>query len=130
MKNSNIKIGTNKSFGIVFFVVFLLIGLYPLLNDDSLRWWALIVSVFFLLLGFLNSALLTPLNSIWFKFGLFLGKFVSPIVMGLVYFAVVFPTFLFLKLLKKNYLNIKYEKNKHSYWIEVKNKNNSMKDQF
>ena len=130
MKNSNIKIGTNKSFGIVFFVVFLLIGFYPLLNDDSLRWWALIVSVFFLLLGFLNSVLLTPLNSIWFKFGLFLGKFVSPIVMGLVYFAVVFPTFLFLKLLKKNYLNIKYEKNKHSYWIEVKNKNNSMKDQF
>ena len=130
MKNSNIKIGTNKSFGIVFFVVFLLIGFYPLLNDDSLRWWAIIVSVFFLLLGFLNSVLLTPLNSIWFKFGLFLGKFVSPIVMGLVYFAVVFPTFLFLKLLKKNYLNIKYEKNKHSYWIEVKNKNNSMKDQF
>ena len=130
MKNSNIKIGTNKSFGIVFFVVFLLIGFYPLLNDDSLRWWAIIVSVFFLLLGFLNSVLLTPLNSIWFKFGLFLGKFVSPIVMGLVYFAVVFPTFLFLKLLKKNYLNIEYEKNKHSYWINVKNKNKSMKDQF
>ncbi len=130
MKNSNIKIGTNKSFGIVFFVVFLLIGFYPLLNDDSLRWWAIIVSVFFLLLGFLNSVLLTPLNSIWFKFGLFLGKFVSPIVMGLVYFAVVFPTFLFLKLLKKNYLNIKYEKNRLSYWMDVKNKNKSMKDQF
>ena len=130
MKNSNIKIGTNKSFGIVFFVVFMLIGFYPLLNDDSLRWWALIISVFFLLLGFLNSVLLTPLNSIWFKFGLFLGKFVSPIVMGLVYFAVVFPTFLFLKLLKKNYLNIEYEKNRHSYWIDVKNKNKSMKDQF
>ena len=130
MKNSNIKIGTNKSFGIVFFVVFLLIGFYPLLNDDSLRWWAIIVSVFFLLLGFLNSVLLTPLNSIWFKFGLFLGKFVSPIVMGLVYFAVVFPTFLFLKLLKKNYLNIKYEKNKLSYWMDVKDKNKSMKDQF
>ena len=130
MKNRNIKIGTNKSFGIVFFVVFLLIGFYPLLNDDSLRWWAIIVSVFFLLLGFLNSVLLTPLNSIWFKFGLFLGKFVSPIVMGLVYFAVVFPTFLFLKLLKKNYLNIKYEKNRLSYWMDVKNKNKSMKDQF
>jgi len=130
LKNRNIKIGTNKSFGIVFFVVFLLIGFYPLLNDDSLRWWAIIVSVFFLLLGFLNSVLLTPLNSIWFKFGLFLGKFVSPIVMGLVYFAVVFPTFLFLKLLKKNYLNIKYEKNRLSYWMDVKNKNKSMKDQF
>ena len=130
MKNSNIKIGTNKSFGIVFFVVFMLIGFYPLLNDDSLRWWAIIVSVFFLLLGFLNSVLLTPLNSIWFKFGLFLGKFVSPIVMGLVYFAVVFPTFLFLKLLKKNYLNIEYEKNKLSYWMDVKDKNKSMKDQF
>ena len=107
MKNRNIKIGTNKSFGIVFFVVFLLIGFYPLLNDDSLRWWAIIVSVFFLLLGFLNSVLLTPLNSIWFKFGLFLGKFVSPIVMGLVYFAVVLPTFLFLNLIfQQRSLNI------------------------
>jgi len=104
--------------------------LYPLLNDHGIRVWSIIVGFIFLFLGIVNSPILKPLNLIWFKFGLFLGKFVSPIVMGLIYFAVVFPTFIFLKLLKKNYLNIKYEKNKHSYWIEVKNKNNSMKDQF
>ena len=127
---NNIKPGSIKSFGIVFFFVFVIIALYPLLNENSIRVWSLIVSFIFLFLGMLNSTLLRPLNLIWFKFGLFLGKFVSPIVMGLIYFAVVFPTFIFLKLLKKNYLNIKYEKNKHSYWIEVKNKNNSMKDQF
>ena len=128
MQNS--KSGSIKSFGIVFFFVFIIIGLYPLLNDHGIRVWSIIVGFIFLFLGIVNSPILKPLNLIWFKFGLFLGKFVSPIVMGLVYFAVVFPTFIFLKLLKKNYLNIKYEKNKHSYWIEVKNKNNSMKDQF
>ena len=128
MQNS--KAGSIKSFGIVFFFVFIIIGLYPLLNDHGIRVWSIIVGFIFLFLGIVNSPILKPLNLIWFKFGLFLGKFVSPIVMGLIYFAVVFPTFPFLKLLKKNYLNIKYEKNKHSYWIEVKNKNNSMKDQF
>ena len=128
MQNS--KSGSIKSFGIVFFFVFIIIGLYPLLNDHGIRVWSIIVGFIFLFLGIVNSPILKPLNLIWFKFGLFLGKFVSPIVMGLIYFAVVFPTFIFLKLLKKNYLNIKYEKNKHSYWIEVKNKNNSMKDQF
>ena len=126
----DIKVSSNKSFGIVFFIVFLLIAFYPVLNNESLRVWALLLSFIFLFLGILDSVLLTPLNSVWFKFGLFLGKFVSPVIMGFVYFAVVFPTFLFLKFFKKNYLNIKYEKNKHSYWKDVQNKNNSMKDQF
>ena len=77
-----------------------------------------------------NSPILKPLNLIWFKFGLFLGKFIAPIVMGIVYFIVVFPTFLFLKLIKKNYLNIKYERNKTSYWINIKEKISTMRDQF
>ena len=77
-----------------------------------------------------NSPILKPLNLIWFKLGLFLGKFISPIVMGIVYFIVVFPTSVLTKLFKKNYLNVKYEKNKSSYWINVKDKNNTMKDQF
>ena len=127
---NKIKSSSNKSFGIVFFIVFLIIAFYPLFNNESIRVWALLLSFIFLFLGILDSVLLTPLNSLWFKFGLFLGKFVSPIIMGFVYFAVVFPTFLFLKIFKKNYLNIKYEKNKHSYWKDVQNKNNSMKDQF
>ena len=128
MQNS--KSGSIKSFGIVFFFVFIIIGLYPLLNDHGIRVWSIIVSFIFLFLGIVNSPILKPLNLIWFKFGLFLGKFIAPIVMGIVYFIVVFPTFLFLKLIKKNYLNIKYERNKTSYWINIKEKISTMRDQF
>ena len=124
------KSGSIKIFGIVFFLVFIIIALYPLLNDHGIRIWSLIVSFIFLFLGMVNSPILKPLNLIWFKFGLFLGKFIAPIVMGIVYFIVVFPTFLLLKLIKKNYLNIRYEKNKTSYWINIKNKSTTMKDQF
>ena len=127
---NNIKMPSNRSFGIVFFVVFIIVSLYPLLNDQNIRIWSLIVSFIFLFLGMINSILLIPLNALWFKLGLFLGKYISPIVMGIVYFAVVFPTFLLLKLFKNNYLNIKYEKNKNSYWIKTKNKNTTMKNQF
>ena len=125
------QISSNRSFGVVFFVVFFIISLYPLLNQESIRVWSLIISFIFLFLGVLNSILLTPLNFLWSNFGLFLGKFVSPLVMGIVYFIVVFPTFLFIKLFKKNYLNLKYDNSKETYWITNQtNKNNSMKDQF
>ena len=127
---NNIKAGSVRSFGIVFFIVFLLVSLYPLLNNHEIRIWSLIVGFIFLFLGMVSSPILKPLNLIWFKFGLFLGKFISPIVMGIVYFIVVFPTFLLLKLFKRNYLNIKYDRNKSSYWIYVKDKNSTMKDQF
>ena len=127
---NNIKSGSIKSFGIVFFFVFVIIALYPLLNENSIRVWSLIVSFIFLFLGMLNSPLLKPLNLIWFKFGLFLGQFIAPVVMGIVYFLVVFPTFLLLKIFKRNYLNINYERNRNSYWLNIKNKSNSMKDQF
>jgi hypothetical protein len=120
---------TNRNFGIVFFIVFLLIALYPLINDENIRYWSLMVAFVILFLGLINSILLTPFNALWFKIGILLGKFVAPVVMGIVYFAIVFPTFLVLKIFKKNYLNLKYEKNKYTYWIDVVN-NKSMKDQF
>ena len=88
---SKIKVGSNKSFGIVFCVFFLIVGLYPLINGEIIRLWSLFLSVIFLILGLLNSRILTPLNILWFKFGIFLGRFVSPIVMGLVFFLVVTP---------------------------------------
>ena len=126
-----IKINSNKSFGLVFFVVFLIVSLYPLLNQESIRVWSLIISFIFLFLGILNSILLSPLNYIWFKFGLFLGKFISPLVMGIVYFTVVFPTFLLIKLFKKNYLNLKYDNSKESYWItNESDEDKNMKNQF
>tara|TARA_Y100000768_G_C23693200_1_gene547853 strand:+ start:302 stop:691 length:390 start_codon:yes stop_codon:yes gene_type:complete len=129
LKNKEIKIGSNKSFGLVFFVIFLLISLWPLLNDQNLRVWALIVSLIFLFLGFLNSKLLTPLNKIWFKFGVFLGEKLSPIIIGIIFFTVVTPTGLLMKIFKKDPLRLKKTKDK-TYWIEKKDVKSSMKNQF
>ena len=104
---NNIKISSNKSFGIVFFVVFLLIGLYPIIHDENIRIWSLIISCIFLVLGFLNSSILTPLNLLWFKFGILLGKLISPIIMGFVFFLVVTPIGLIMRLFKKDLLKLK-----------------------
>ena len=124
-----IKIGSNRSFGIVFFVVFLLIALYPLLKESDLRIWSLIISFIFLALGLSNSNLLTPLNKLWFKFGLFLGKIISPLVMGFIFFAVVTPIGILMRILGKDLLNLKYNKKK-SYWIEKTGPKSKMKNQF
>tara|TARA_Y100000741_G_scaffold358846_1_gene338627 strand:+ start:98 stop:481 length:384 start_codon:yes stop_codon:yes gene_type:complete len=126
---SDIKIGSNRSFGIVFFVVFLIIAMWPLLSDGEIRLWSLTISIIFLLLGLINSKILKPLNYLWFKFGLLLGKIISPIVMGIIYFLVVTPTGLIMRLFQKNLLNLK-NKNLNTYWIEKDNKNNNMKNQF
>ncbi len=125
----DIKVGSNKSFGIVFFVVFLLISLYPLLNNENIRFWSLIVSIIFLVLGILNSNLLSPLNKLWFKFGILLGKIISPIIMGIIYFLVVTPIGLIMRLLGKDVLNLKYN-NYKSYWIEKTGPKSKMKNQF
>ena len=99
-----IKIGSNRGFGIVFFVVFFLIGLYPLTYSGEIRIWAVIISLIFIVLGFFNSKILTPLNKIWFKFGIFLGKIISPVIMGIIFFLVVTPTGLIMRLLGKDVL--------------------------
>ena len=124
-----IKLPTNRNFGIVFFVVFLIIAIWPILNENDIRLWSLIISLIFLILGIANSKLLTPLNKIWFKFGIFLGNFIAPIVMGIVYFMVVTPTGLIMKMLGKDLLNLK-RNNKNTYWIEKDNSNNNLKNQF
>ena len=130
MSNMNNKsISSNKSFGIVFFVVFLIIALYPLLENESVRVWSIIVSVIFLILGLLNSTILSPLNKVWFKFGIALGNFVSPIVMGLVFFIVVTPISIIMRVLKKDLLNLK-KGNKKTYWIERSRIESKMKNQF
>ena len=126
---SKLKIGTNKSFGIVFFVFFLIIATYPLINGESIRPWAIILSVIFLILGLLNSKILTPLNLLWFKFGILIGRFVSPIVMGLVFFLVVTPTGLIMRLLKKDLLRLK-KNNRNTYWITRQVSKSDMKNQF
>ena len=129
MKKTNIKISSNKSFGIVFSIVFLVVGLFPLLNNNDIRLWSLLVSLTFFILGLSNSNTLTPLNKIWFKFGLFLGKIVSPFVMGLIFFTIVTPTSFLMKLFNKDILSLK--KNfKETYWIEKSKTKSRMMDQF
>jgi len=129
MNKNNIKISSNKSFGIVFFIFFLIVSIYPLLDDGALRVWSLVISVIFLILGILNSKILTPLNKLWFKFGILIGTIVSPIVMGFVFFIVVTPISLIMKILKKDILNLKKNKNQ-SYWIAKSELNSKMKNQF
>ena len=125
----DVKISSNRSFGIVFFVVFLLIALYPLTYGGEIRIWSLITSLIFLILGLLNSKILAPLNKIWFKFGILLGKIVSPLIMGIIFFLVVTPIGFIMRLLGKDLLNLKYNKNK-SYWIEKNGPKSKMKNQF
>ena len=129
MNNSKIKIGSNKSFGIVFFTVFFIISIWPLLSANEIRYWSLVISVVFLILGIINSKILTPLNKVWFKIGILLGNIISPIVMGIIFFLVVTPTSLIMKILGKDLLNLK-KNTKNSYWIEKKNQNSRMKNQF
>ena len=125
----DVKISSNKSFGIVFFIVFLLISIYPLTNSESIRYWSLVISLIFLILSLLNSQILSPLNKLWFKFGILLGKIVSPLVMGIIFFFVVTPTSLLMKLLKKDLLNLKFNNSK-SYWIEKTEPKSKMENQF
>tara|TARA_Y100000768_G_scaffold185449_1_gene138864 strand:+ start:4645 stop:5025 length:381 start_codon:yes stop_codon:yes gene_type:complete len=124
-----IKVGSNRSFGFVFSIVFLLIALWPLLNNSEIRIWSLIISAIFLILGFLNSIILNPLNILWFKFGLLLGKLISPLVMGLIFFCVVTPIGILMKIFMKDLLKLKYN-NKNSYWVDKNGPKSKMSDQF
>ena len=124
-----IKIASNRSFGIVFFVVFLLISLWPILKNGDIRIWSLIISFIFLILGLLNSKLLNPLNILWFKFGILLGNIISPIVMGLIFFFVVTPISFILKIFGKDVLSLK-KNDSNTYWKEKTNYKTSMKKQF
>ena len=129
MNTKDVKIGSNKSFGIVFAVVFGLIAFWPLIKGNDIRLWSLIISIILLVLGMINSKILTPLNKLWFKFGIFLGNFIAPIVMGIIFFLVVTPTGIIMKLLGKDLIKLK-KNNEKSYWIEKKNIKSSMKNQF
>ena len=121
---------SNKSFGIVFVIVFLIIGLYPILNESNIKVWSIIVSILFLILGILNSNILTPLNKTWIKFGILLGYVISPIILSIIFFIIVLPTGIIMRLLKNNFLGIKFDKKIESYWIKKEKELSSMKNQF
>ena len=119
----------NKSFGILFFIVFSLIAVWPILDSSSIRIWAIVVSLIFLILGILNSKILTPLKKAWIKFGELLGKIIAPIVMGFIYFLIITPIGILMRLIGKDLLGMKYSKN-NSYWIRRAKNINTMKRQF
>ena len=125
-----IKINSNRSFGIVFFFVFLIISLWPLTNENPLRVWSVFVAIIFLILGLMNSKLLTPLNVLWFKFGKLLGSIVAPIVMGIVFFIIITPTGFIMRIFGKDLLNKKYNNKSKSYWINREKSKGTMKQQF
>ncbi len=128
--NNNTKISSNRSFGILFFIVFFIISLWPLISREEIVYWALIASSIFLVLGVLNSKLLTPLNKLWIKFGIFLGAIVSPIVMGIIYFIILTPIGALMRFLGKDLLKINKSKSLTTYWINRDKQKNTMKKQF
>ena len=125
----NIKLPSNRNFGVVFFIVFLIIALWPLLKQNEIRIWSLIISFIFFVLGLIDSKLLTPLNKLWFKFGILLGNIIAPIIMGIVFFLVVTPIGLIMRFFRKDILKLK-KNTSDSYWINKDDTNSSMKNQF
>ena len=120
---------SNKNFGIVFAILFFIISFWPLLKGEDLRNWSLIIALIFLVLGLINSKILTPLNQLWFKFGLLLGRIVSPLIMGVIFFFVVTPIGFIMRILGKDLLKLKFNKDK-SYWIKKDGTKSKMKNQF
>ena len=123
------KISSNRSFGILFCIVFALIAAWPAMHDGQLRIWPIPISFIFLVLGLLNSKLLNSPNLLWVKFGELLGRIIAPIVMAIIYFTIVTPIGLFMRLIGKDLLNIKFVE-ANTYWIKREKKVGSMKKQF
>ena len=126
---NEIKLPSNKSFGLLFFVVFSLIAIYQYKINSSINFVLIFIALLFLLLGIINSKILTPFNKLWMKFGLLLGKIVSPIIMGVIFFFVITPISFILKIFKKDVLNLK-KNNTKSYWVEKDKIKSKMKNQF
>ena len=124
------KKSSNRSFGILFFLVFLGFGLWPLTKEMSPNIYLIIISVIFLILGLLNSKLLSPLNNLWIKFGEMLGKIIAPIVMAVVYFLILTPISLLVRLFGKDLIGMKFSNNIKSYWIKRKKHLGTMDKQF
>ena len=123
------SINSNKSFGILFFVVFFLYGIWPILSSNEIRIWSLSMGIIFLILGLLNSKLLTPFHNLWLKLGTLLGRIVSPIVMFLVYFVFITPLAVIIRLFGKDLLRKRFNKSP-SYWINREKNIGTMKKQF
>jgi len=130
LHKSKIKMNSNRNFGLVFFIIFLILGLWPITNGEEIRIWLILLAFIFLILGIMESKLLSPLNRLWFKFGIMLGAIVAPIVMGAIFFIVVTPIGIVMSIIGKDLLNKKHDKKKETYWIKRIKPTGSMKRQF
>ena len=130
LNKSKIKMNSNRNFGLVFFIIFLILGLWPITNGEEIRIWLILLAFIFLILGIMESKLLSPLNRLWFKFGIMLGAIVAPIVMGAIFFIVVTPIGIVMSIMGKDLLNKKHDKKKETYWIKRIKPTGSMKRQF
>lgn len=127
MKKNKIN---NRSFGVLFFIVFLVLGIYPFFKSDYLNFYFLSLSIPFLILGLLNAKILTPLSKAWIKFGEILGLIIAPLVMAIVYFFILTPVSLVVRLFGKDLLNLKYTTELKTYWLKRKKNLGSMDKQF
>ncbi len=124
------KKSSNRSFGILFFIVFLGFGLWPLTKNQTINSVLITISIIFLILGVFNSKILSPFNNLWIKFGEFLGRIIAPIVMALVYFIILTPISLLVRVFGKDLLGLKFLKKQNSYWINRKKDLGKMDKQF
>ncbi len=125
MKNKN----KNRGFGILFFIVFLILAFWPVKNNGNVNIYFLSIAAVFLILGIFNSKILSPLNRAWIKFGTYLGIFISPVVMAIVYFFVLTPISLILRFFRKDILSLRFNQ-QTSYWVKRKSNIGTMKNQF
>ena len=121
---------SNRSFGVLFFVVFLALAFWPMLNNGAPNYYLILLSLIFLILGLINSKILSPLNKGWIKFGEILGKIIAPIVMAMVYFLILTPISLFVRLFGKDLIGMKFSNDVKSYWIKRKKHLGTMDKQF
>jgi predicted membrane metal-binding protein len=127
------KTASERSFGILFAVVFAVIAFWPLLKGDGVRWWALAIAIVFAVFAFLAPGVLKPLNRAWMAVGRLLNKIVSPVVLGLLYIVAVVPTGLALRLTGKDPLRLKLDRKASTYWQKrdpAGHPSDSFKNQF
>jgi len=128
--HTKVTMSTERNFGLVFGTFFLIIGLYPVLKNENFIYWSLLISFLFYFFSFVFPKILFLPNKIWFKIGMVLNTFVSPIILGIIFFFIVTPTGIIMRLLKKDLLNLNLKTSKKSYWIKRKTPLESMKKQF
>ena len=121
---------SNRSFGLLFFIVFIVVGLWPAIKGETANIYLILISLFFLIFGLINSKILSPFNKAWIKLGEILGLIIAPIIMALVYFIILTPISLIVRMLGKDLLGLKFLKKQDTYWTKRKKKIGTMKKQF